>query len=99
MLYGKRGARSRMLKLHWRQEGREGVALVSILASLGGGASASLSPEVYRYQVSDQFNRSSGMGRPAKSRLQGLAIRRAHWAERLTRALSVAIPVFAYIWR
>ena len=38
-------------------------------------------------------------GRPAKSLRQGMAIRRAHWAERLTRALSVAIPVFAYICR
>ena len=27
------------------------------------------------------------------------AISLAHWADRLTRALSVAIPVFAYIWR
>jgi len=32
-------------------------------------------------------------------RLQGLAIRRAHRVARLTRALSVAIPVFAYICR
>jgi hypothetical protein len=28
-----------------------------------------------------------------------LAISRAHWAERETRALSVAMPVLAYIWR
>ncbi len=41
----------------------------------------------------------SGRGRPAKSRRQGIAINRAHRADRLTRALSVAIPVFAYIWR
>jgi hypothetical protein len=43
--------------------------------------------------------RSSGIGCPAKSRRHGIAISRAHRAERLTRALSVAIPVFAYIWR
>src|SRR5688572_9969340 len=43
--------------------------------------------------------RSSGIGRPAKSRRHGIAISRAQRAERLTRALSVAIPVFAYIWR
>jgi hypothetical protein len=29
----------------------------------------------------------------------GLAISRAQRVARLTRALSVAIPVFAYIWR
>ena len=44
-------------------------------------------------------SRSSGIGRPAKSRRHGIAISRAQRAERLTRALSVAIPVFAYIWR
>jgi hypothetical protein len=38
-------------------------------------------------------------GRPANSRRHGIAIRRAHCADRLTLALSVAIPVFAYIWR
>ena len=32
-------------------------------------------------------------------RRHGLAIRRAHRFARLTRALSVAIPVFAYICR
>ena len=42
---------------------------------------------------------SSGIGRPAKSGRQALAIQRAQRAERLTRALSVAIPVFAYICR
>ena len=41
----------------------------------------------------------SGMGAAANSRWQGLASHRAHWDERETRALSVAIPVSAYIWR
>ena len=39
----------------------------------------------------------SGIGRPANNRRHGIAISRAHCAERFTRALSVAIPVFAYI--
>ena len=39
------------------------------------------------------------MGGAAKSRRHGAAMIRAQRAERLTRALSVAIPVFAYIWR
>jgi hypothetical protein len=39
------------------------------------------------------------MGRPAKSGRHARAIQRARRAERLTRALSVAIPVFAYICR
>ena len=42
---------------------------------------------------------SSGIGRPANSRRHGMAINRAHRADRLTRALSVAMPVFAYICR
>jgi len=41
----------------------------------------------------------SGIGRPAKSERHGTAMARAHRAERFTRALSVAIPVFAYICR
>ena len=82
------------------QEGFEGFALVSILT------------RARRRGVCFLFNRasiaesripqrswSSGMGRPAKSGRQALAIQRAHRAERLTRALSVAIPVFAYICR
>jgi hypothetical protein len=32
-------------------------------------------------------------------RRHGRAIHRAHRAERFVRALSVAMPVFAYIWR
>ena len=51
-------------------------------------------PEILR-----QRNCKSGMGRPAKRRRHGFAINRAHWADRLTRALSVAIPVLAYICR
>ena len=39
------------------------------------------------------------MGRPANSHRQGIAINRAHCADRFTRALSVAMPVLAYIWR
>ena len=38
-----------------------------------------------------------GMGDPANSRRQGFKIQRAHFVDRSTRALSVAIPVFAYI--
>ena len=41
----------------------------------------------------------SGMGSAAKRRWAGLAIRRAHWVERDTRALSVERPVLANIWR
>ena len=39
----------------------------------------------------------SGMGDPVNSLRQGFAIHRAHRVYRSTRALSVAIPVFAYI--
>ena len=38
-----------------------------------------------------------GMGDPANSLRQGFAIHRAHRVDRSTRALSVAMPVFAYI--
>ena len=38
-----------------------------------------------------------GIGDPANSLRQGLAIHRAHRVDRSTRALSVAMPVFAYI--
>lgn len=41
----------------------------------------------------------SGSGFAVNRRRHGLAMRRAHRFARLTRALSVAIPVFAYIWR
>ena len=40
-----------------------------------------------------------GNGRAANRRRHGLAMSRAHWLARLTRALSVAMPVFAYICR
>ena len=40
-----------------------------------------------------------GMGLAVNRRRQGLAISRAHRLARVTRALSVAIPVFAYICR
>ena len=40
---------------------------------------------------------SSARGRAVNRCRHGLAIRRAHRFARLTRALSVAIPVFAYI--
>ena len=42
---------------------------------------------------------SSGIGRAVKSRRQGFALQRAQCAERPTRALSVAMPVLAYIYR
>ena len=38
-----------------------------------------------------------GMGDPVNNLRQGFAIQRAHWVDRSTRALSVAIPVLAYI--
>lgn len=40
-----------------------------------------------------------GMGRPANSFWQGLASHRAQSADHATRALSVAMPVSAYILR
>ena|SRR5581483_1504103 len=40
-----------------------------------------------------------GIGRAANNMRQGFAIQRAQRTERLTRALSIAIPVFAYICR
>jgi hypothetical protein len=42
---------------------------------------------------------SAGSGRATNKRRHGRAIRRAQRFARLTRALSVAIPVFAYICR
>lgn len=41
----------------------------------------------------------SGIGGAENRRRQGAAMIRAQRAERLTRALSVAMPVLAYIWR
>src|SRR6478736_3844090 len=40
-----------------------------------------------------------GMGRPANNRRVGLAIQRAQRVDHATRALSVAMPVSAYILR
>lgn len=40
-----------------------------------------------------------GMGRAANNMRHGFAIQRAQRIERVTRALSIAIPVFAYICR
>ena len=40
---------------------------------------------------------NSGMGRAAKRRRHGRANQRAHCTDRETRALSVAMPVLAYI--
>lgn len=39
------------------------------------------------------------MGRAEKSRRQGFASQRAQRPDEAMRALSVAIPVSAYIWR
>src|SRR5262245_25216014 len=44
-------------------------------------------------------SRSSGIGSDAKRCRANRASHRAQDADRWTRALSVAIPVFAYIWR
>ena len=44
-------------------------------------------------------SRSAGIGSAANRRRANRASHRAHSAERRTRALSVAMPVFAYIWR
>src|SRR5690606_9449627 len=41
----------------------------------------------------------SGIGLATNRRRASLASRRARCCERATRALSVAMPVFAYIWR
>ncbi len=41
----------------------------------------------------------SGIGDAENRRRQGAAMIRAQRADRLTRALSVAMPVLAYIWR
>src|SRR4051812_2344559 len=43
--------------------------------------------------------RYSGRGRAANRTRHGSAIQRAQRTERFTRALSVAMPVLAYIWR
>jgi hypothetical protein len=40
-----------------------------------------------------------GIGRAANNMRHGFAIQRAQRTERVTRALSIAIPVFAYICR
>jgi hypothetical protein len=50
-------------------------------------------------QLSPACSCRPGMGRPMKRRRQALPIHRARWADHATRALSVAMPVFAYIWR
>jgi hypothetical protein len=42
---------------------------------------------------------SSGIGLAWKRRKQGFASHRTRRADRATRALSVAMPVLAYIWR
>jgi hypothetical protein len=42
---------------------------------------------------------ASGRGRAENNMRQGFAIQRAHRTERVKRALSIAIPVLAYIWR
>ena len=42
---------------------------------------------------------SSGMGSATNNRRHGAASQRAHRADRAWRALSVAMPVFAYICR
>lgn len=50
-----------------------------------------------RGQTPDALPTSGDTGRPANKRRHGRAIRRAQRFARLTRALSVAMPVFAYI--
>ena len=41
----------------------------------------------------------SGIGDATNSRRAAMSIHRARFVERPTRALSVAMPVFAYIYR
>ena len=41
----------------------------------------------------------TGIGVVTNNFRHGFASRRAHCAERVARALSVAMPVLAYIWR
>ena len=52
-----------------------------------------------KLQTSGAALASDGIGRATNSRRQGRAIRRAHRFARFTRALSVAMPVLAYICR
>src|SRR6266540_3636201 len=65
------------------------------------GSAEMSSPIVRRWECGRAYAGTcrSGIGGAANSRRHGAAIIRAHRAERLTRALSVAMPVFAYIWR
>ena len=65
-------------------------------ANLIDGSVRSHSPAVRTY--SDGIA-NSGMGRAAKRRRHGRASQRAHCTDRETRALSVAMPVLAYICR
>jgi hypothetical protein len=57
-------------------------------------AASSPRPKAYGAGISN-----SGNGRPANSRRQGFASHRAQRAERPILALSVAMPVLAYICR
>ena len=52
-----------------------------------------------KIQTSGAALASDGIGCATNSRRQGLAMRRAHRFARFTRALSVAMPVLAYICR
>src|SRR5262249_8749038 len=65
--------------------------IVAMVASLKSGQSTAGS--------SDAGIAKSGIGFPINNRRHAWPIQRAHRADRCTRALSVAIPVFAYIWR
>ena len=61
---------------------------------------AGVNPRATGLKVSSQFGVCrSGIGGAENSRRHGAAMIRAQRAERFTRALSVAMPVLAYIWR
>jgi hypothetical protein len=73
---------------------RAGVHVLSAQSTKADDVESGFLEGVY---PSDNGLVSSGSGRATKKRRHGRAIRRAHRFARLTRALSVAIPVFAYI--
>jgi hypothetical protein len=90
-------------KQGWASTDRTSIARGKVVQSgtcacEGGSSTPNVVAELAR-DHSGETSCRSGIGRPAKSRRQGCAIRRAQRADRLTLALSVAMPVLAYICR
>ena len=84
--------------------------LAAVVADDGGRFTAEVFPwllvanpadafRLYNLAASEATAAASGIGGAANSRRVGGASRRAHRSARETRALSVEIPVFAYICR